>query len=200
MLRRGADADACWGVCYAGGMRYPEGGGLTAKERAKRERLRFEAAELFAQGVPASEVAHRFRVTGMSANRWYRSWQAAGVEALASKGPGGQKCRLDESRLERLRAELERGPAAHGFTEDQRWTLARVAGLIAVLFHLRYTPRGVSYLLHRIGWTPQVPVHRAADHDEGVIERWVAEQWPAIKGRRSTWAPGCAGKMRPGRT
>ncbi|MFC9593615.1 winged helix-turn-helix domain-containing protein [Streptomyces sp. NPDC056944] len=23
-----------------------------------------------------------------------------------------------------------------------------------------YTPRGVSYLLHRLGWSPQVPAHR----------------------------------------
>lgn len=180
-------------------MRYPEGGGLTAEERAKRERLRFEAAELFAHGVSAPEVARLFRVTRMSANRWYRTWQASGVEALASKGPGGEKCRLDERRLERLRAELERGPAAHGFIEDQRWTLTRVADLIASLFHLRHTLRGVSYLLHRLGWSPQVPVHRAAERDEGGSEQWVVEQWPAIKGRRSTWGPGCAGKMRPAR-
>lgn len=40
----------------------------------------------------------------MSAGRWYRAWQAGGIEVLASKGPGGQKCRLDE-------AGLERGPA-----------------------------------------------------------------------------------------
>jgi putative transposase len=99
-----------------------------------------------------------------------------------------------------LKAELERGLAAHGYTEDQRWTLARVADLIASLFRVRYTPRGVSYLLHRIDWTPQMPVHRAAERDEEVIDSWAGEQWPAIKGRRSTWAPGCAGKTRPGRT
>ncbi|MEV4249818.1 winged helix-turn-helix domain-containing protein [Streptosporangium canum] len=149
------------------------------------------------RGVSAPEVARRFRVTRMSSNRWYRAWQAGGIEALASKGAGGEKCRLDEARLARLTTELERGPAAHGFLEDQRWTLARVADPISSLFHIRYTPRGISYLLHRIGWTPRFPVHRAAERDEGVIEQWVAEQWPAIKGRRSTWAPGCAGKTRP---
>ncbi|MFF4988643.1 helix-turn-helix domain-containing protein [Streptosporangium saharense] len=81
-------------------MRYPEGGGLTAAARAGREQLRFEAADLFARGVAAPEVARRFRVSRMSANRWYRTWQeAGGIEALASKGPGGEKCRLDEARL-----------------------------------------------------------------------------------------------------
>jgi transposase len=132
-------------------MRYAGGGGLTAAERARRERLRFEAAELFAQGVPAPEVAWRFRVSRMSADRWYRAWQSGGVEALVSKGPGGERCRLDERCLERLRTELERGPAAHGCLEDQRWTPARVADLIAVLSRVRYTLRGVSYLLHRLG-------------------------------------------------
>ncbi len=86
---------------------------------------------------------------------------------LASKGAGGEKCRLDERRLRRLRTGLLRAPAAHGFTEDQRWTLVRVADLIASLFHTRYTPRGVSYLLHRIGWSPRVPVRRAVERDEG---------------------------------
>ncbi|MCW2913045.1 MAG: transposase, family [Actinomycetia bacterium] len=44
------------------------------------------------------------------------------------------------------------GPAAHGWDEDQQWTLARVAQVIRELFGQEYTLRGVSYLLHRIGW------------------------------------------------
>ncbi|MFQ6268066.1 helix-turn-helix domain-containing protein [Kutzneria viridogrisea] len=46
---------------------------------------------------------------------------------------------------------LEQGPAALGFGANQRRTPARVADLIARLFHVRYTPRGVSYLLRRMG-------------------------------------------------
>jgi putative transposase len=55
--------------------------------------------------------------------------------------------------------------AAHGFGDDQRWTLARVADLIARLFHIRYTLRGVSLLLHRMGVFPaysEPPGHRKA--------------------------------------
>jgi len=36
----------------------------------------------------------------------------------------------------------------------QRWALARVSALIRRLFGVSYTLRGVSYLLHPIGWTP----------------------------------------------
>ena len=75
------------------------------------------------------------------------------------QGSGRAVCRLGPGQLARLRAELDAGPAVHGWAEDQRWTLGRVATLIGRLFHVRYTLRGTSYLLHRIGFTPQVPAH-----------------------------------------
>ncbi len=84
--------------------------------------------------------------------------------------------------LARLRAALEGGPAAWGWGEDQRWTLARITTLIGQLFHVRYTLRGTSYLLHRIGFTPQVPVHRAAERDEDAIAAWRAVTWAKVRG------------------
>ena len=122
--------------------------------------MRVQAARLFAEDVPPVQVATRLRVSTKSAYQWRRRWRAGGEAALTSTGPGGARCRLGDAQLDRLRIELERGPAEHGWA-DQRWTLARIATLIARLFHLRYTPRGTAYLLHRIGWSAQVPRHRA---------------------------------------
>ena len=73
-------------------------------------------------------------------------------------------------------------PGRLGGGEDQRWTLARVTTLIGRLFHVRYTLRGTSYLLHRIGFTPQVPVHRAAERDEDAIAAWRAVTWAKVRG------------------
>ena len=67
-------------------MRYPDSGGLTAAERARREQVRLEAAELIEAGASDREVARRFRVSRMSANRWRRALAAGGREALATKG------------------------------------------------------------------------------------------------------------------
>ena len=105
-----------------------------------------------------------------------------GVAALASRGPGGAVCRLSGAQLERLRAALEAGPAVWGWDEDQRWTLERVAALTGRLFHVSYTVRGTSYLLHRLGFTPQVPVHRAAERDEDAIAEWRAVTWAKVRG------------------
>ncbi len=165
-----------------GCMRYPDSGGLSAQGRVRREMVRLEAARMFEQDVSPVQVARRLRVSTKSAYQWRRRWQAGGEAALASRGPGGAACRLSPAQLERLRAALDGGPAAWGWGEDQRWTLARVTTLIGRLFHARYTLRGTSYLLHRIGFTPQVPVHRAVERDEDAITAWRAVTWAKVRG------------------
>src|SRR6266852_221337 len=94
-------------------MRYPDGGGLDAAERARREKVRLAAAEMI------------------------EAWRRFGVE---------------------------------------------------------YTLAGMDVLLHRIGWSVQVPARRAAERDEEKIARWREDTWPVIKARRRTWTPGSAGK------
>jgi putative transposase len=163
-------------------MRYPDGGGLSAAGRARREKVRLQAAELFAAGVAPPEVARRLRVSCNSAYVWRRRWRDGGAAALASRGPGGAACRLSGAQLARLRGALEAGPAVWGWAEDQRWTLERVSALIGRLFHVGYTARGTSYLLHRLGFTPQVPVHRAAERDEDAIAEWRAVTWAKVRG------------------
>jgi transposase len=163
-------------------VRYPDSGGLTAAGRARREQVRFRAAALFEQGVPPVQVANDLRVSTKSAYQWHRHWRAGGTTALASTGPGGNPCRLNPTQLARLEAALDAGPAAYGWDEDQRWTLARVTQLIGRLFHVSYTLRGTSYLLHRMGWTPQKPIHRATERDDDAITAWRTETWAKVRG------------------
>ncbi len=153
---------------------------MSAEGRDRREKVRLQAAQMFEQGIKPVQVARLLRVSTKSACQWRRSWRSGGDAALASKGPGGNACKLDQTQLARLRTALDAGPAAYGWKEDQRWTLARVAALIRRLFHVSYTLRGASYLLHRIGFSPQVPTHRAAERDEDAIAAWRAETWAKV--------------------
>src|ERR1700760_4145893 len=153
---------------YAGNMRYPDGGGLTAADRARREKVRREAAAMIEAGASDVEVARRLRVSRMSANRWRRPLAADGREALASKGAGGAKCKLTEAQVAELEAVLEAGAAACGY-EDQCWTPARVAAPIWGRFGVQYPLGGVHVLLHRTGWSVQVPARRAAERDDAAV-------------------------------
>ncbi|MFD0597363.1 helix-turn-helix domain-containing protein [Catellatospora coxensis] len=80
---------------------------VDAAGRARRERLRGRAAEMFAQGVGPVEVAAALEVSTKSAYQWRRAWVAGGVRALASQGPSGPDPKLSDEQLERLRARLE---------------------------------------------------------------------------------------------
>jgi transposase len=175
-------------------MRYPDGGGLDAAERARREQVRLAAAELIEAGASDREVGRRFRVSRMSANRWRRALAAGGRAALASKGAGGARCKLSAPQLRELATLLDAGPAAWGWDEDQCWTLARITEVVYRRFGVQYTLAGMDLLLHRIGWSVQVPARRAAERDEAAIAAWREETWPVVKGRRRTWAPGSSSK------
>ncbi len=171
-------------------MRYPDGGGLDASERVRREQVRLAAAELIEDGAGDREVARRFQVSRMSANRWLRALAAGGRAALVSRGPGGAKCKLTPAQLRELQTVLDAGLAASGWGEDQRWTLARITEVIWQRFGAEYTLAGADLLLHRIGWSVQVPARQAAERDEARIAAWREETWPVVKGPRRTWAPG----------
>jgi transposase len=174
-------------------MRYPDGGGLTAAERARREQVRLAAVEMIESGASDREVAKRFWVSRMSANRWRRALAVGGKAALASKGAGGAQCKLSPAQLGELEAVLDAGPGACGYL-DQCWTLARIADQAWQRFGVEYTLAGMDVLLHRLGWSVQVPARRAAERDEGKIAAWREETWPVVKARRRTWAPGWSSK------
>jgi hypothetical protein len=88
---------------------------------------------------------------------------------------------LSSAQLRELEAVLEAGPAASGWTEDQCWTLARITEVIRSRFRVDYTLAGADLLLHRIGWSVQVPARRAAERDEARITAWREETWPVVK-------------------
>uniref|UniRef100_UPI0038D3C792 winged helix-turn-helix domain-containing protein n=1 Tax=Streptomyces europaeiscabiei TaxID=146819 RepID=UPI0038D3C792 len=141
-----------------------------------------QAAELFAQQVKPPEVARQLRVSLKSAYRWQQLWRQGGADELLSRGPSGGRCRLSPRCLEKLARYLEQGPAAHGWTEDQVWTAARVATLIGRKFHVSYSVSGATRLMHRLGFSPQVPARRVAERDEESVKVWKEATWAEVKG------------------
>ncbi|GIE28711.1 hypothetical protein Ait01nite_017560 [Actinoplanes italicus] len=61
---------------------------------------------------------------------------------------------MSGEQLGRLKVRLEQGPAAAGYGEDQRWTLARVVALIATMFYLRVSVTTAWQAMQRAGLYP----------------------------------------------
>ncbi|MEN1882400.1 winged helix-turn-helix domain-containing protein [Streptomyces mirabilis] len=154
---------------------------MTAAGRQRRETVRMQAAELFEQRIKPPEVARRLRVSRKSACQWHQEWCDGGVQALSSREPSGSRCRLSPRCLEKLAAQLEQGPAAHGWVEDQVWTAARVATLIGRKFHVSSSISGATRLMHRLGFSPQVPARRVAERDEQAVKVWKEATWAEVR-------------------
>ena len=124
--------------------------------------------------IPAARRDHEVRAEGRVHAR--RAGEAGTAAAVAHgvarergrvaevEGPVSRE-RLSGREWDRLEAELKRGPLAHGFSDDQRWTLGRIKTLIGRLFHKGYPIQGVAKLLKRHGWSCQVPVRHAIERD-----------------------------------
>jgi transposase len=162
-------------------MRYPAGGGMNAAARVRREKVRIQAATMFEESRPTAQIASELRVSEKSVRQWRRKWAAGGTDALASGGPGGSDCKLSAQQQKELAEVLDEGPVHHGW-DDARWTLARVAEVIERRFAVTYTLRGVSYLLHRMGYSQQVPTRRAIERDPEAIASWHRRRWPSVRG------------------
>jgi transposase len=153
------------------------------------------AAERFAAGDRTVDIATDLRVGIRQVEKWRSTWNHEGIDALRSKGPATVE-RLSPAQITRLGAEIELGPAAHGF-DDQRWTLKRISTLIGRLFHVSYTEAGVWYLLARHNFSCQVPARRAIERDEEAIASWRQVVWPEVETPRRPGERGSSSKTNP---
>jgi transposase len=162
------------------------------------QQRRLQAARLFAQGLSQAEIARRLGVSPQSASRWHARWHAGGRAGLAGPGRWGRPSRLSDADWRRVERALLAGAQAHGFDTDL-WTLPRIAEVIWRLTGVSYHPGHVWWLLRRHDWSPQRPARRASERDEQAIARWRAEEWPRIKGGRSSEGRGSALSTSPAR-
>jgi transposase len=140
------------------------------------------ALDLEREGRTQREIADILDVTEAAVSKWLAAARRGGPEALRSHPAPGPIPQLTDGQLRRLPDFLWHGAEAYGF-RGEVWTCARIAGVIAQEFGLRYSKSQVSRLLKRLEWTPQVPIVHAIQRDEEAIERWRAEVWPELRRR-----------------
>jgi len=138
------------------------------------------ALDLAQRGWKQRDIAVALDASEGAVSRWLAAARRDGPEALRSHPRPGPAARLTPGQLRLIPDFLWHGAEAYGFRGDV-WTCERVAGVIGEEFGVSYSKSQVSRLLKRLGWTPQVPITRAIQRDEGAIDRWRVESWPALR-------------------
>ena len=143
---------------------------------------RFRALDLKRQGWSRHDIAEALGVSRMSVSRWFARARDGGSEALHAHPRPGRPPKLSAAQKRRIPEFLWHGAEAYGF-RGQVWTGARIARVIEEELGVRYHSGHVSRLLLDLHWTPQVPICRAIQRDEGAIRRWRNEVWPDLRRR-----------------
>lgn len=159
-----------------------------------RERIRLQAAAMFAAGQDNSIIAKQLRVTVRSVQRWRQAWRNGGGWSLRSRGSPGRPT-LSDARFAVLETELAQGATAHGYP-DQTWTLARIQTLIGYRFHKHMSLSSISVMLRRHGWSHQLPARRALERDPQAVTGWVKDTWPQVKAPRRRSGLGWSSKTK----
>src|SRR5215218_10007024 len=148
------------------------------------EERRLTAATLLRQGqLSQADIAWRVGVSRASVFRWAATLAQEGPRGLEARPIPGPSSRLDQKAWTRLGRLLDRGAVAAGFATE-RWTLGRIAALIAREFRVHYHPRYLERPLKAHGFSVQRPATRAKERDELVIAVWPKRDWVALKKRR----------------
>jgi transposase len=161
-----------------------------------QEARRKRAFELKQHGWKPCEIAEALGVSPAAVSQWLAHVRAHGMEAWRAKPRPTGPIKLTDDQWRGIPELLSHGAEAYGF-RGECWTCARVATVIGEEFGVWYHKAHVSRLLKRLHWTPQMPIERAAQRDEALIEQWRLQVWPKLKKRRTSKAgPSCLGTSR----
>ena len=148
------------------------------------ERRRLRAIALLKEGYQPVEVARTLGVDRRSVRRWKAAYRQEGRRALKAIPAPGRPSKLSMEQRKALERDLLRGARKAGFPTDL-WTCPRVAELIKVRFGITYHVDHLGRVLRSLGWSPQKPERRAKERDQEEIQRWIKQDWPRIKKKRS---------------
>jgi transposase len=149
--------------------------------RAQMEERRMQGVKLLqADKLTQQEIAKRLGVSRESVSKWKRHLEAEGRKGLKARRSSGRPAKLSRKQQQDLLRLLSQG-AVRAEYATERWTLKRIQQVIQKQYQVSYHPKYLNRLLRQLGWTPQVPLDRAAERDEELIRAWLKQDWPRIK-------------------
>jgi transposase len=147
---------------------------------AELERRRLRAVQRVRDGFAAEEVADFLDVDPRSVRRWAAAFRLHGTAGLAARPATGRPRKLTATQEKLVCRWLADSSTDHGFATEL-WSAPRLRLRIEQEFGTRFHPDYLTCWLRQRGSTPQLPRRTPRERNEGLIDRWLAVDWPRIK-------------------
>lgn len=139
------------------------------------------------KGYSHEQISEVLDVHKNTVGNWISKSNKKRIEAVISGGKKGaiigQSRTLNKEQEEEIRSLICVSlPENLGLT-DSLWTRKAVKGLIKKRYAYEMPVRTVGDYLKRWGFTPQKPLKKAYEQNQANIEKWVKEDYPAIKSK-----------------
>lgn len=146
------------------------------------------AVKLLGEGWSQSKVAKFLQVSQSSVSNWKRAYESKGLAGLKSAPISGRPSRLDKAQKQALKAYLNQGAEAAGFTGNF-WTQKRVSRLISEQFSVEIKPRQCGNILKELGYVLKLPQTKSYEQDLEKVEEWKTERIAEIKKKQKSEMP-----------
>lgn len=145
------------------------------------EAIRIRAVKQIQAGAHPEDVATSLGLTRSTVFAWMAKFREGGIEALRAKPVPGRPPKLSGAQLRKLYTLIAGANPRQLQFEFALWTRDIVRELIRREFDVALSGVSVGRLLRTIGLSPQRPLWRAYQQDPEAVERWKAQEYPAIR-------------------
>jgi transposase len=134
-------------------------------------------------GEQPTEVIKSYGMCRTTIYRWLRAARHGGWPALSAHHASGRPAKLTPKQQLQIRRWIDgKDPRQYGY-ESGLWTRSILVDMIQGRFGVTVDSTTVGRLLHRLGITPQKPLHRAYERDPAAIDHWKHDVYPALQAR-----------------
>jgi len=150
-------------------------------DRKSREAIRKLAIQRIQAGESPEQVVKILGFHRSSVYIWMQRYQQGGFDGLKTLPLSGRPPKLTSSQEKKVfDIVTSKNPMQLKFP-FALWTRAMVKQLIRDQFGVEMSEVNVGRLLHKLGLTPQRPLRRAYQQNQVRVQRWLEEEYPAIK-------------------
>lgn len=148
-----------------------------------QEEIRRKAVAGVENGMTQTKAAELFGVARKTIWMWMKTYRTGGADALKARkrGPKGERTRLKGWQAATICTLIRDRHPEQLKLPFVLWTAQAVRQLIHRKFKVHLSARTVRRYLLRWGFTPQKPVRRAYEQDDAAVQRWLKEDYPAIR-------------------
>jgi transposase len=143
--------------------------------------MRQQAVRVVGNGESPATIAKVLGVNVRSVFRWLSDYASGGQKALEAKPIPGRPPKVTPDEMRWLATTIRDETPLQFKFEYALWTLALVGEVLYRKFDKRLSKGSVSRLMRILGYTVQRPLYRAWQQDAELVEKWQAEEFPAIR-------------------